>query len=345
MSTQRLNILEQFILLFNALKKAAKDDPEKLEIFYGQNAHLKNVANNLYNFMGYGDFERRIFHSNKKYIQHAPDGFDEAWKEYKKKWSGPLQDCQFKIDFSEIFPEMKDYSEIGSSKPQIEIELDPPDLELDTEFDPIHHDGGMAFEMAFYAADSYAENVDTEFEDTIHIESKIGLDAYDYLTNTIGFNASEVFRRWRQIPVIFMPAHVSNKHGLTERGSIYELIDDAVRAYVFGAPAAAIAMCRAILEMILKQHYDLDYRYRDSKGKLRDKGLGGLIILADERYGRSQNNKNGFFDGQRVRKLSDAANKIMHDYSSRETISKEDERIILNFFKTNKFLIERAPRK
>ncbi len=132
-----------------------------------------------------------------------------------------------------------------------------------------------------------------------------------------------------------MPAHVSNKYGLTERGSIYELIDDAVRAYVFGAPAAAIAMCRAILETILKEHYDLEFQYRDNKGKLRDKGLGELIILADERY--------KFVQGKRVRNLSDAANKIMHRYSARNKITVEDEKIIIDFFKTNKFLLERAP--
>jgi hypothetical protein len=70
-----------------------------------------------------------------------------------------------------------------------------------------------------------------------------------------------------------MPAHVSNEHGLTEKGSLNDLLDDAVRAYVFGAPAAAIAMCRAALEMVLKRHY--------GQGQWDDvRGLDNLIVLA-----------------------------------------------------------------
>ena len=52
-----------------------------------------------------------------------------------------------------------------------------------------------------------------------------------------------------------MSALVANRYGASEKGSLLHLLDDAVRAYVSGAPAAAIALCRAALEMVLKRHY------------------------------------------------------------------------------------------
>ena len=76
-----------------------------------------------------------------------------------------------------------------------------------------------------------------------------------YLERTIGIDISTVFHRWHRMPPFFVPSHVSDKHGLTEKGSLYELLNDAIRAYVAGAPAASIAMCRACLEMVLREHY------------------------------------------------------------------------------------------
>lgn len=338
MAEGKRNKLEHFVYLFNKLKNAAKNDPQKLEVFYKQNSRMKKAADDLFFFVSFGDFERRVFHGGSKYIPQSPEGFSREWKEYKEIWSGSLFDCIFEIDLDELISVSADKTTNGNSTAQREIELESPDPDFDDEFNPLLHDGGKAFDMAFWITQNYAEEVGTEFEDTIHKASRIGLDAYDYLQNTIGFDASDVFRRWRQIPIVFMPAHVSNKHGLTERGSIYELIEDAVRAYVFGAPAAAIAMCRAVLEMILKEHYDIDYQYRDKKtGEIRDKGLSRLIVLADERY--------NFIQGNRLRRLSDKANKIMHKYASTNKLTVTDEKIILDFFKTNKFLLERAPGK
>jgi len=67
----------------------------------------------------------------------------------------------------------------------------------------------------------------------------------------IGIDINGIFRRWREVPPIFMPSPVSNKQG-EEKGSLNDLLDNAVRAYVCGAPAAAIAMCRAVLKMVVK---------------------------------------------------------------------------------------------
>jgi hypothetical protein len=124
-----------------------------------------------------------------------------------------------------------------------------------------------------------------------------------------------------------MPAHVSNKHGQTEKGSLYDLMDDAVRAYVCGAPAASIAMCRAALEMVFKDHY--------GKNQWDDLKLGKMIVLASQRF--------EFVDEGRLRRLTSNANSILHNYSNNKRMSEHDEKTILEFMKTVKFLIQRAP--
>jgi hypothetical protein len=110
---------------------------------------------------------------------------------------------------------------------------------------------------------------------------------------------------------------------------MFDLIDDAVRAYVCGAPAASIAMCSAALEMVLKAHY--------VKGKWNDPmlKLGGIIVLASQRF--------DFVHEGCLRRLIKNANDIMHNYSRRDRMSKQDERTIVEFLKTVKFLIQRAP--
>ena len=266
----KLNILHEFIVRFEKLKEVTKNDPSKIRVFYNESRDIKRAVDDIMEYVIITDFERRVFHNEKKYIAQAPLEFGKKWDEYKRLWESEVFDAWLGC-FSENDNESSNNLK-NEKDSSICEDLAIPDPNHEENFDPIFHNGGRALEMAFWAAETYADEVNTNFADTIHFASKIGLEAYDYLKNTIGFDAEEVFCRWRQIPTIFMPAHVSNRYGLTEHGSIYELLDDAIRAYVFGAPAAAIAMCRAILEMILKNHYNLEFQYTDKNGRLRDKG-------------------------------------------------------------------------
>ena len=176
---------------------------------------------------------------------------------------------------------------------------------------------------------------------------RIALDAFDYLASVIGIDLDAVFRRWRRVPVIFMPPAISNKHG-DEKGSINALLDDAVRAFVCGAPAAAITLCRAVAEMIIREYYLPDPKdrwklTRDGKPMLRrdgtpqEKGLGELIVLASKRYESAE--------WRKVTRLKDSADGILHRQSSNEPFTERDERIILDFMTTLKSLIGRALEK
>lgn len=334
MTRTQLNVLEQFMVRFDALKQAASNEPSRVTTFFNQHEPLRKAVTELFELTSLSDFERRIFHTPKKYHVQAPEGFQQAYEDYEEHWQSEIWACiyPFLLEFLNIDVDPSASPVAGTGA---KTEVYTPDPNAEDGFDPLHHDGGAAFEMALWAAETLAQYADGEHGVSSDYAAKIGLEAYEYLVGTIGLDVKGAFRRWRNIPIIFMPAHVSNAHGLTEKGSLYDLLDDAVRAHVFGAPAAAIATCRAALEMVLKRHYGLDYQFRDRDGRVRDKGLGELIVLANEKF--------SFVQGRRLQRLCDDANRVMHNYSQRDRDKFKDEQVVLEFLKTIKFLIEKAP--
>lgn len=144
------------------------------------------------------------------------------------------------------------------------------------------------------------------------------------IRGSLNFESS--FDRWTTIPPIFVPPHVSNKHVDSAKRSLFELLSDAVRAYVAGAPAAAIAVCRSALEIILRDHY----LYNES---VADTNLSGLINLAVARY--------EFLSKKKLHEYRRFANNVLHDYTKGD--SRKDEKMILSFLSDLKLYIEKAP--
>lgn len=330
---------DRFLALFDRLKDEAGGDPERMAVFYSQKRDLKQAADDLAQYVTWGDFKRRVLHSGRKWHDAVPDRFLEEWDDFEAHWDRKLFHLWLPLDLSSLGTTDESEKQTAAraarmAGPSDFEEGEPPD-DWDTSFDPSFHDGGKALDRAFWAAQELSDEVGSEHESALARASSVGLEAWDYMENTIGFSADEVFRRWRKVPVIYVPEHVSKQHGWPGSGSIYQLLDDAVRAYVFGAPAAAIAMCRAVLEMVLKDHYGIVDR-RTGRHE-REPRLGELIVLADAKY--------DFIQGDRLRRLSDRANTILHSFRTREPLSTADDQVIIEFMKTLKFLIQRAPEK
>lgn len=311
----RYTPFEEFLARFNTVKSEAKGDPVKVETFYGQSENLTNAVDALYDFLVTADFERRFLHGPLKFHRQVPAGFETAWREYQKAWAPVITEHRISALATEFTASLS-VEELKT--------LTSPDFEFEEHFDPRCDDGAAAIEdgnrllegqLSVWDEDRRLVNMTT-----------IALEAWDYLQDTIGINIGGVFSRWRRVPVTFMPAHVSNKLGLTGRGSLFDLLDDAVRAYVAGAPAASVAMCRAALEIILKEHY---------LRPLGDPSLENLIDLAAERF--------SFIDAKRLHAHRRAANHILHDYARAKKLSAEDDDMIIDFLRNLKFLIQRAP--
>lgn len=328
--SHQISEFEQFLLLFNQLQATA-GTPSRFKTFYSESAPIRRAGDALESFLMRTDFERKKFHGPKRFLQ-VPANFENRWREFKEDWQPLLYD----IIFADLLPLLElepDYDPEAKTD-----QLVSPDPETDSNFDPMCHDGGAALDLGIgYLEHEYECRKDGEFIDDERISNicHIGLGAFEYLKNTIGLDLSDLFRRWRRVPVVFMPAAVSNAHG-SEKGSLHDLLDDAVRAYVCGAPAAAMAMCRAALEQTLKTHYlsRSDYIYKTKKNEDREKGLRELISLAEKRYEHIVK-KEALDYGIRL------ADNIMHNYSRERRLDQEDNRAIREFLVTLKTLIEK----
>jgi len=265
----RTNKFEQFLLLFDALKKAANGSPQRLKIFYEQSETLKRTAEDLSNYLERYDFERRVFHgtwepspeedTNKaqgKYHARVPIGFERACKEYKNDWETAITEVI--CDLSDLSAKLDNINLPLPDNYEENDELRAPDPRYEDDYDPTVHDGGAAFNSLLQLAIEQLDR-DPDWEDVASAKAHIGLSSYDYLENTIGISISEIFRRWRMVPVIFMPSNVSDRYSLSEgKKTLFNLLDDAVKAFIAGSYVGALATCRAIFEMVLKGHYDLD---------------------------------------------------------------------------------------
>lgn len=58
------------------------------------------------------------------------------------------------------------------------------------------------------------------------------------------------------MPFVFFPRHIAARHGAPEKVSIYQGLQQAHDAFIFGVPFAALALMRSIVETVLRDHYN-----------------------------------------------------------------------------------------
>lgn len=329
----RIKPSEQFMIQFNALKSATNNNPKTLLNFFREKQSFRDLASELWQTAG----SIELLGSMRKIHAQVSPVFLEHWKDYLDTWRmaveyvyrEPILNLNIfdEVNFAPISFEEFSSSQNGASR-------DEADPNYDESFDPKTHDGGAAIEKMMSLAkerlDYYQSmsNFDTDQEWMANAWN-IGIEAFEFIESKIGLNLRSVFDRWSKVPTFFVPKHVSDRHGPTEKGSLYQLLNDAIRAYVAGAPAASVAMCRATLETVLRDNY-LKLPY-DDKSRLQK-----VINLAVAKY--------DFLEFKKLDDLRTQANKILHDYADSASLSIDDEKQLITFFKDLKFYIESAPK-
>jgi hypothetical protein len=125
----------------------------------------------------------------------------------------------------------------------------PPLIDEDWDFDPDEHRAAPLIEgMADYVKAS------AEHEPFCSRATQ----AYEWMTNTVGLDLRSIEQRWREFPVIHVPEGISNAHGINDPYSLFGYLDNVRLAYEIGADLAAIAMCRAGTEILIRIHYTKD---------------------------------------------------------------------------------------
>ena len=295
-----------FLVAFQDLKTATSDSPEFLEANWETRDDLRQICDRL---QGY----RRSFDIPEEwtaapFTPHVPAAAVKARRDYDDRWRrivASIADREWIALFDELFSDGIFENDESSDPLGRDIEAWKSGARNDAE--NIEH----AFE---YLADRRAndDDNDLEFLDEIDV-------SWNRLRKVVGFDIKGVFWRRNAIPHILFPSHVSSHYG-PNHASIYRRLFEASRAFTFGAPLAALAMQRAVLEQLLKKHWG------STGGIIRDAKLPSLS------------------HDSRADRLKKYANVALHGDPDKLTADELDREVIKHFLLLRE-LIEAAPEK
>jgi hypothetical protein len=293
-----------FLHKFSALRSKVNNKPSNLVWMAGQSSDVEAAAIGAY--LAWQTLNSFLATAPSKGIDRVPKGFKQEFQDHESKWS----EWVGKVIGNTITRIIEDLAENPEQPDATEDqEPDRPD------FNPVAENPAQLVEDILWLSDAYAQ-----WDDDLADQQRKALQAWEWFENTAGLNLKAVARRWKLIPPMFIPDHVADAYGRSQPGSLYELLDEAVKAYVFGASGAAIAMCRALTGLILTKHYGCE-----------GEDLERIIVFAEQQPKYHWMKKHKLQDKRKL------ANQVLHDY--REVA---DEAVV-NWLTMLKELIERVP--
>ena len=312
-----------FMAKFKELKNWSDDTPDELIELAVKDVSVKDLCVQV-DFTAVA-FKQDELRSPEPFVAPVSPAFQKAWRDYEKRYEHVVD----LITLMDLF--------VGPGEPISPATSYTNDLLKAHKAAPTEFEDSWAQNLAddIDAAIQFAQDMldhidDDAFQDRI----QNGCDAYGELMQNIGFDARGVFRRRALFPKVLIPRHVAKRHGSAEQHSLYTHLQQEHDAFIYGAPYAALALVRSILEKILRDHYG-------AKGV----DLNELINQAFQ-FRRQQSDLRG--DLHHIRKL---ANTILHwDRDEREKEKKffsgkfdEREQKMRLLFLALRKLIEEAP--
>jgi hypothetical protein len=245
----------KFLSLLARLKDCCDDDPKGLFDLAKDDEVLKDLCVELSSAASSLKMNER----RRRQLFAAPvdPKFLTAYRDFEERFEKPLAG----IWLADIFPGLD----------EIEPEHTP---EAGLQWKNADHDGAeqaRAIEDAiqFTFETTPYHDYDKEFLDSI----EDAMAAWQRLKDDAAFDLQGVFRRRALVPFVLVPRHVAAKHGGAQALSMLKNLQQAHDAFVFGAPLAALALMRSILEAVLRDHYgakgeDLSERINQASKRL-----------------------------------------------------------------------------
>ena len=327
--------MEEKVALFMArlseLKSAIHGSPQKLAWAAEQSVELQDLCYKLDSI--YKGLCRHFAVKDSRSSFVSTPSFENQWNEYSRDYAPhvavaarPAHERSLQ-QLREVFSDgEEDWIKSGKTKEeywemvsQMHWDMFP----LGSTFDPVKDNPASLVASAIdllwdiLANEYLRETVVPEEHYGDHYEKAIG--AWQFFKNTIRLDLAGIYARWRKAPELFIQPHVAQ----VEDDPLVTLYDEAVRTYVYGNRVAAVAMCRAIMEHVLENHY-----------KVKDKDLETTIAIAEQRFPQLKK-----WNLQKKRKL---ANDMLHNY---EKNSKVEDEAVVNYLRTIKFLVQGVPNR
>lgn len=294
-------VVAKYIVLYKRIRAACGDRPDKLVSLASTDAQIEQDCNELRSAAEW------IKESQEKSVRWFAMSVDPeylaAWNDYETRYRDAISKVYFKelfAEISKIFDEA-DLTGIGPTGPR---RIENP------------------LEDAWRDADDEA----SELVKSIKSALDVAADEDEYSVRKLEeckFDWRGIFRRRKLVPFVNIRLEVSNRHGEGEQLSLYTLLDQAHRAFVMGLFLACLALLRATIELVLREHYgaqkkDLDLMIKEVALKLpREAGFLRLDTIRLH------------------------ANAILHGNDAK--LPRELEQTILEHLVVVRILIERVP--
>ncbi|HEX9660648.1 MAG TPA: hypothetical protein VGB27_00050 [Candidatus Binatia bacterium] len=312
-----------FQAAFESLKKYTGNNPERLWLAR-ENPDLKKTVQKL------GQLMQQISSSmpqlSQRYEPNVPRGFKETLDDYVSRYHEPVAKLHEEfsrvnlVELVKVSPEKSLVTENRSRKGW------EPD-EFDRDFDNAGYCLWELFsrleERTIFIEDGRPD--DPDWENLVNV----ALGAWDYLRMQ-GVDLYEISERLKKLPFFLIGEEISRDYTDSTKLSLFSLLQNAIQAYVCGAPLAAAAMCRAIGELVLKRHYGLDF---SAKAQLKE-----IIKKVEKKFPQLQQHEL-YTTYDRVNEILHAADRI----DGVGGISPEDEDFILALFRKTRIVIDEVP--
>jgi len=318
MEANMLSEHETFTALFNELRRRVNNSPTTLVWLSEQKADIRRLAYLV------GEAAEKIRKSRAISAERhlvVPSGFVTAWNIFETQFEAPVREIlesERKAGTEEFLTQLKKAAErqhidvdslLKEILSKIESHRQPGDS-----FDPIRDDPASLIENIFMTFSDVVEEILSNDENA---DKAIG--AWRFFDKTLRMDHRAIYTRWKSIPDLLIPSHALR----VNPRPVFDLYNEAVRCYVFGNKVAAVSMCRALLEHILKKHY-----------KIEEDDLNKMITIAEAQY--SHFKKMNLHDKRKL------ANAIMHKY---EKQSEVEDQSVVDFLETIKAIVLNIPRE
>nr|HPJ01027.1 hypothetical protein [Enterococcus sp.] len=264
-----LNDYESFLTLFSKLKQEINNSPITLEWLQAHKPQIRRLCAEINSV--YQTVSKKIA-TNPSKVSVVPRAFNRQFQEYNRDYLKLVKAIGDKESLETIKESLEKLRQI-LKKATIDEVVDEilgkeeGNIKRGSTFDPTKDDPVKMIYNIFLTYHDMVANDFFDYDEDNYHDKAIG--AWDFFEDTIGIKFKEIYKRWKNSPHIYFPDDYQNQ-------SIDDLIDlyhEAVKSYIFGNKLASLAICRALLENVLINYYNLN------KGD-----LDNIITTAEIKY-------------------------------------------------------------
>lgn len=235
----------QFLDLFARLKPHCDDRPDRLPDLAREKQDVRQICLDLY--WSVQDLKAGERRDRQLFAAPTNPDFRQAWRDFEDRYDEVLEQLM-----------LEHWLQIGltvGSDGQSRFDRRWDAAEVMAKLDAANMTEALDF-----AEFVVTSNADGHYDAAQMEDCSDGLQNWRGLIDGAGFDVEGVLRRRHLVPFVLVPRDVAAKHGQTNRLSMLRHLQQAQEAFVYGAPFAALALMRSIVEAVLRDHYGAEGR-------------------------------------------------------------------------------------